>query len=234
MFTMVVTIDFTIPTNKLQNEVDIDLRQKIMGLWKSQPNYSISFYLDSTFIDSIYFDDISDTNYYNYGLFVRKGKYIIQNEILTLTDFYFDKVTVKSNIGMDIEEKMFKVSLNNGVLILTPFKLFYNVGQKKEQLCDVWETRGCWCGSSASIIEENFIGTYLKRYTFQKDSVDFYLYEKYTHSLEGTQEYKSYQKFSFNNPYLYIDENENKIRVEFKNDNMYWNYDYLTMYLFKD
>lgn len=213
----------------ITNPIDSELQKNIIGTWVGNSGYSITFYSNGLFKDSIYFEGIQDTSYYNYGLFIRTGRYNILNAVLTYSEFYFTQVITNSSKGMGVVSRPVEISIANNILKMKPFSLFNNIGDNKIEIWDKWETDEWYCQADASdsLSLETFYGTYKKYYHFIEDSIQF-LYTSIFHNLinDSIYTHDSKRNFSYNPPRLDLPvESDYNILVQFKNNQMYWYYD---------
>ena len=211
----------------ITDPIDSELQKNIIGTWVGNSGYSITFYSNGLFKDSIYFEGIQDTSYYNYGLFIRTGKYDISNSVLMLSEFYFTKVITEASIGMAYVSRPVEISITNNVLKRKMFALFYNIGEGKNTLWDKWESNEWLCQADAVDSLQNLYGTYKQIYHFVEDSSQ-YSHSSTFHNLinDSTYTYESKRNFTYNAPYLDLPvEADYNMLVQFKNNKMYWYYD---------
>jgi hypothetical protein len=217
------------------NPIDSELTKDIIGTWKGESNYSITFFSNGFFIDSTYFENNPDTSFNNFGLFIRTGKYNISNSVLTLSEFYFSEVITNASIWMAFVSPPFEISIANNILKMKPFTLFDNIGNNKRDLWDNWETNSWLCQADAFDSSQTFYGTYQQIYTFIEDSTE-YLHTSKFHNLINDSSYvhSSSRSFTYNPPYLDLPVESNyNMLVQFKYNKMYWYFDVIPEDLIK-
>jgi hypothetical protein len=216
---------FSCSENSTNPDVNI-LRDQIIGNWNDDNNYSITFLNDGTFIDTIYFENIKDTSYRNYGMFVRKGDYNINNTILSLTDFYFDEVNTQASIGYHMEPISYDLTYLNNNLTMKPVNIFESGSNNRQQLYGDWHLNGYYCVYSQEIDPKTSFGKTIKSYTFYSDSSKYSYKQKYLTGVYSSSELYSYQgEYIYNEPYLDLPiSSAYHLLVKFNDDSMYWYY----------
>jgi hypothetical protein len=211
----------------ITNPIDSELSKNIIGTWKGNSHYSITFLSNGFFIDSTYFLDNPDTSFNSYGLLVRNGKYNISNSALTLSDCYVSDFITGASIGMGFLSQSAEISINNNTLKRKKFTVFDNIGNNRKELWDKWETIGWYCQANTVDSSQNSYGTYKQIYYFVEDSSQFSHTSIY-HNLidDSTYTYETKRNFTYNPPYLDLPaEADYNVLVQFKNNKMYWYYE---------
>ena len=204
------------------------LTSKIIGTWKDNQNYSITFYNNNTFKDSIYFDSNPDTSANNYGLFIRKGKYSISNSVLELTEFNIDTIITNSMIGMGMNSTHSEISIINNQLRMIPLLIFYKPDNYVSDLWGEWTNTGWYCQRDAdTTLYKPIYGPTVEKYIFYKDS-SFCTHSKSTHNLynDSTYTYTANWDYSYTPPYLDIPAPAYyNLKVKFGSSKMHWYFD---------
>jgi len=207
---------------------DDSLIGKLIGTWKDSQNYSITFYSNNTFLDSIYFEGITDTSASNYGLFIRRGKYNISNSILNLTEFHFDTVITKATLGLGMNSTHSEISIVNNQLRMIPFLIFYRVNNNGNDIWGEWTNNGWYCQRyTDTTFYKPICGPTVEKYIFYKDS-SFCIYSKSNHNLynDSTYSYTYNWDYSYTPPYLNIPASAYyNLKVNFDSVKMQWYFD---------
>ena len=207
---------------------DQALKSKIIGTWKDIRNYSITFYSNNTFVDSIYFEGTTDTSHINYGLFVRSGKYSISNAVLELKEFHFDTLITKSIISLGMYSTHSDIAIENNQLRMVPFMVFNKTGAYKRELLGEWTKKGWYCQiDSDPSFWEPICGPTFEKYTFYEDSTNC----RYTEIINNlindtTYTYTLNWEYVYTTPYLDIPSpGYYNLTVKFDAFKMYWYFD---------
>lgn len=211
------------------NPIDLELQKNIIGTWQDNAKYTITFFQNGTFIDSMYyFDQFTDTS-----IIIRNGKYNISNSILTYTEFQYDTIITQSNIGFAVIERSYEISIQNSILIRKPFSVLDNIGNKRNEIWDKWQTSSWFAQIDAYNNQETYFGSYIIKYEFKQDSNKCIQTNIFHNSInDSIYEYSYYRNFNYTQPYLDISGDQD-ILVKFINNKMYWYYNYMPKDLIK-
>jgi len=220
---------FTCDDNSV-NPLDQRLQQNIIGTWKDDNNYTVTFYPDGSFIDtSLYYnrDSISQV----IGHFIRKGRYTINNSVLAFEDFYFDTVVTNLCMSNWYQPLPALISIDNSIMKRKNFSRFDNIGRFGKDIWSTWEQNGWYCASFVEPFGEikNQYGTYKIFYQFFKDSSKCkFTYSRYDKVSDSTYKYLSLLDFKYAPPYLYIPpDSDYPTEIRFRDNKMYWYSSYL-------
>jgi hypothetical protein len=156
---------FTCDDNSL-NPLDQKLQQNIIGTWKDNNNYTVTFFHDGTFIDTSKFNNPDSTSQV-YIYFIRKGRYTINKAVLAFKEFYFDTVITNVNISYTSQMPLAQISIDNSVMRRKYFSQYDNIGRWGNDIWSTWESNGWYCMYYVDHFGEinNQYGTY--KYTYQ-------------------------------------------------------------------
>jgi hypothetical protein len=215
--------------DSIVNPIDSELQKNIVGTWKDNAGYIVTYFSNGTFTDSIfYFDQFTDTS-----IIIRKGNYNIANSVLIYSEFYFDTIITQSNLGFAAQEFSYEISISNSILKRIPFSVFRNIGQNRMDLWDKWETVSWFAQIDAVYSSETYHGSSIIQYNFIQDSSKCVKTTVFHNEInDSTFEFNSSQRITYNSPYLDINGYKN-ILVKFINKKMYWYYNYQPRDLFK-
>ena len=211
------------------NPIDLELQKNIIGTWEDNTKYTITFFPNGTFIDSMYyFDQFVDTS-----IIIRNGKYNISNSILTFTEFQYDTIITQSNIGFAVMERSYEITIQNSILKRKLFSVFNNIGLNRNDIWDKWETKAWYAQIDAVDSTQTFYGSYDIQYLFIQDS-NKCMQTNIFHNVvnDSIYEYGGYPNFTYSPPYLDISSDQD-ILVKFINNKMYWYYSYIPKDLIK-
>ncbi len=210
-----------------QNNLTNPIGSEIIGKWKGDNNYSITFFNNGKFIDTIYSEGNTNPSYRDYAMFVRTGNYKIDNEILYLNDFSFVEVNAQSVIGMVMIYISYEVSIDRNNLIMKPVNIFSPQSDNSNQLTGDWILNGYYCVYSQNIEPHTSHGQTTEEYYFYKDSSTYKYNMKYldgVYSL-GSSSYNS--QYTYNKPYLDLPTpSYYHVLVKFIGNRMFWYYNY--------
>lgn len=210
------------------NPIDLELQKNIIGTWQDDSDYRITFFTNGSFVDSIYFDPALDSS-----IIVRKGKYNINNSVLTLSEFYFDTIVTQSHIGFAILERAYEITIQNAILKRKSFLAFKNIGQNRMEIWDKWETTTWYAQIDAVDSSQTFYGSFNIEYLFIQDSNKCLQTNRLHNAVnDSIYEYSGNPNFTYNPPYLDISSDKD-ILVVFKSYKMYWYYYYVPKDLIK-
>lgn len=211
------------------NPIDYDLKKNIIGTWKDNNNYSITFFHNDIFIDTMYISGpFADT-----AIVIRNGKYNISNSVLNLTEYQYDTVITESDVGFATFRQSYEISIQNSVLKRKPFSVFDNIGDNRKEIWDKWQTNSWYAQIVANNKPETFYGSYVIKYEFIKDSSECIETSIFHNSInDSVYEFTYYKAFDYRQPYLDISPYQD-IFVKFINNKMYWYYNYILEDLIK-
>jgi len=226
---------FTCDDNSV-NPLDQKLQHDIIGTWRNNLNQTITFFPDGSFMDTTKFENFDSLSQI-YSYFVRRGRYIIDNSVLYLKEFYFDTVITNSNQGIYLNSRPVLISISNSVMKRKFFDEFENIGRWGNDIWSTWESNGYYCSVEThpfGIPKKNY-GTYTTIYKFTKDSSKCLLnYTVYNKANDSTYNHKSLRDFKYTPPYLYIPPgSEYPAEVNFRKNKMYWDYNFQAVDLVK-
>lgn len=220
---------FTCDDNSV-NPLDQKLQQNIIGTWKDNNNYTVTFFPDGSFIDTSKFhnpDSISPVYIY----FIRKGRYTINDAVLAFKEFYFDTVITNVNVNHTSQSPLALISINNSVMRRKYFSQYDNIGRWGNDIWSTWESNGWYCSYYEDPFGEinNRYGTYKYTYQFFKDSSKcLFIYSFHDKVNDSTYSYKSLRDFKYTPPYLYIPpDSESPSEVKIRDNKMYFYSNYL-------
>ncbi len=207
----------------LTNPISIEL----IGNWNNE-NYSITFFNNGTFIDTIYFENIRDKSYRSYGRFTRSGTYKIENEILYLNDFYFTDIITNADIGMQMMYISYNINIANNKLILKPVNVFESDSSNTTELYGSWKLNGYYCVYDKALEQNPSNGSMIETYKFYKDSSKYIYSLKYLSGIFALNpQYTVQDSFAYEKPLLDLPlKADYKINVKLNGNKMFWYYDY--------
>jgi hypothetical protein len=197
------------------------LQKNIIGTWKNNFNYSITYYPDHTFIDSLILRiQLNDTS-----IIVKKGKYDITNSILTYDEFYIDTLIGQNQYDFFYWESAYEITIDNGILKRKQLDIFKNIGENKMNIWDKWESTSWFAQFNPNNNFETYNGRLIRRFYFIQDS-NLCLFTGEIHNVvtDSIYENSSYYYVNYNPPRLSLS-NSLFYFVEFKDQKMYWYYD---------
>ena len=127
------------------NPFDSNTSDQIRGNWNGQNNYSIHFFTDGTFKDRrmLFEYDTNNDKMVESGFVVRRGKYNVENNILSLTEFYVDSIEMSGNMaGLSSVSTEYKIEIDKNILKMTRIAIFNNTEKSNNYLWGSWRQEG--------------------------------------------------------------------------------------------
>jgi hypothetical protein len=199
---------------------DNKLKKHIIGLWTDSQGYSVEFYENNFFRDTI--NMISPFN--DTAIAVRYGKYSIRNSFLTQTDFTFKYVYLASFSGMAIGKNENKISINNNIMQWQGILSFSNVNKPSKEIWGTWTAKVYYCNYDTDSSNINGPSYGNESYTFTMDSAKCQKFVEIEYPINYTN--TAWLEYSYNPPYLNIPAVAfYNLKVDFEYDKMIWFYD---------
>lgn len=211
------------------NNADIDLKLEIIGKWKDNNGYTITYEPQGKFIDTLYHYFENDT-----VIIIRNGKYNISNSVLYYTEFIVDTVISSgSTIGVGMYEASYEIAIHNLILKRKALSILNNIGLNKNVLWDKWQTEKYYAQFEINNREATYHGKQIIQYEFKQDTNRCIETKTFQNAVnDSIDEYTYLYDYTYAEPYLDLSYYRN-ILVKFFDNKMYWYYDRNMNDLFK-
>ena len=207
-----------------QND-DMQLQESLIGAWSIGDTYRIWFHPDRTYVDSLWALSISRPGE-RYLSRVGTGKYSVVNSILFRSDVHHTVLLDSglTNPGCYDPGIAREIELEGNRLVCQPVDILNCAGQFSTDLQGVWSvTTEVWSGNYSGLV---YSGRLLRKYTFVAGSDSCTVETQY---LDGHPELNENEvrQYYYSPPLLNLSMSYTlNIRVDFKDQSMYWYYIY--------
>jgi len=220
----IIVITISCDSDSPVSSYDEQLKREIIGKWTDSEGYTVEFYENGFFRDTI-FTSMNHGTIIDTMLVVRFGKYSITNSILLQTDFTFEYVYLVHLSGIAIPKSESIISINNNHLQRKRIKSFSNSKIPMQEIWGTWleDVYFCQYSTDSSFINGPSYGK--DSYTFVKDSTIFQRIVNYEYPVSYID--TGWYDYTYNKPYLDIPAfSYYNMKVEFESGKMSWYFDF--------
>lgn len=205
-------------SNSPTDPYDEQLKKDIIGIWTNHDDYTVEFYNNGQFRDSIVIITLENQDT---TTAVRKGKYYIKNSILKLTDFTFDYVHMVNLSGIGFKAIEFKILMNDRIMQREALESFDNVFKSKKNIWGDWFKNYYICEYSTDTTSVNGPIYGVEHYLFVQDSAKFRKIIEYEYPLSNVD--TVWVDYTYNEPNLSIPAfGYYDVNVKFEDEKMIW------------
>ena len=221
IFTLITFLISNCDSDSPVSTYDDQLKREIVGIWTDNEGYTVEFYNDGFFRDTIGMtSSLNDS-----AIVVRNGKYNINNSILAQTDFTFEYVYLANLSGVGIKAVEFKILINNGIMQRQVLESFDNIFKSNKNIWGDWFKKYYFCqySTDSTYINGPFYGE--EHYLFIQDSVKFRQIRQYEYPFSNVD--TAWIDYTYTEPYLNIPAfSYYNLNVKFEDEKMICYFDY--------